>query len=124
MIRGAARLAAAALLAAPAAGRAQDGALVFAARCASCHALRPGAPAGPGPNLAGLLGRRVGGDAGFDHSPALEAAREAGRVWDRALLDRYLADPDGIFPGNWMGENGVRAPADRAAVVEHLARSR
>jgi cytochrome c len=110
------------LAAAQAAARAQDGALVFASRCAACHAVRAGAPAGPGPNLAGLLGRRLGGDAGFDYSPALGAAREAGQVWDRALLDRYLADPEETVPGNWMGANGLRAPADRAAVVEYLAR--
>lgn len=98
----------------------QEGRAIFDARCASCHAMEPGAPPGPGPNLAGLAGRRVGGDPAFGYSPALEAARATGQAWDGALLERFLADPDAMFPGLWMGENGLRDAADRAAVVRLL----
>lgn len=102
----------------------QEGRAVFEARCASCHATEAGAPPGPGPNLAGLFGRRVGGDPEFGYSPALEAARVTGQVWDGALLERFLADPDAMFPGLWMGENGLRDAADRAAVVRLLTTPR
>lgn len=118
MIRGA--LLAALLLALPA--RAADGPALFASRCAACHAAEPGAAPGAGPNLAGVPGRRVGGDPGFDYSPVLRAAREAGDVWDAARLDRYLADPEDEYPGNWMGANALRAAADRAAVIDYLRR--
>jgi cytochrome c len=95
------------------------GRAVFEARCASCHAsLEAGREGLPGPRLADLLGRGVAGDPAFDYSPALEAAR--GRAWDAATLDRFLADPEAMFPGLWMGENGVRDAADRAAVVRFL----
>jgi cytochrome c len=100
---------------------AAEGRQVFEARCAGCHAAVPGAAPGAGPNLAGVLGRGVAGDAAFDYSPALRAAREAGQAWDGALLQRFLADPEDMFPGLWMGANGLRDAADRAAVAAFLA---
>jgi cytochrome c len=99
---------------------AADGRAVFEQHCASCHAVVAGAPAGPGPNLGGVIGRRVGGDPDFDYSPVLEAAGAAGEVWDAAMLDRFLADPEGMFPGLWMGANGLRTAADRAAVTDYM----
>ena len=77
-----------------------------------------------GPNLAGVVGRRVGGDPGFDYSPVLEEARQEGRVWDAATLERFLADPEEMFPGLWMGNNGLRAAEDRAAVAAFLQTTR
>jgi cytochrome c len=100
------------------------GLAVFEARCASCHAVAAGALPGAGPNLAGVVGRRVGGDPGFDYSPVLEEARQEGRVWDAALLERFLADPEEMFPGLWMGGNGLRAAEDRAAVAAFLRTAR
>ena len=109
------------LASAPTAAAGADGRAVFEARCASCHAASAGAPPGAGPNLAGVVGRRVGGDPGFDYSPVLEEARQEGRVWDVATLERFLADPEEMFPGLWMGNNGLRAAEDRAAVAAFLA---
>ena len=103
-----------------AAAEADDGRAVFEARCASCHAVAAGAPPGAGPNLAGVVGRRVGGDPKFDYSPVLEGARQEGRVWDEALLEQFLADPEEMFPGLWMGNNALRAAEDRAAVAAFL----
>jgi cytochrome c len=114
------RAAIALLLLLPGFALGQEGRAVLEARCASCHTMDPGAPPGPGPNLTGLAGRRVAGDPEFGYSPALEAARAEGRVWDGALLERFLADPEAMFPGLWMGENGLREAADRAAVARFL----
>lgn len=110
-------LAALLVLAAPV--RAQDGRAIFEARCAACHALSAAAPPMAGPHLAGLAGRRIGGDPGFDYSPAL---RGAGGSWDAVRLDRFLADPEEMFPGVWMGGNGIDEAAQRRAVVEFLMR--
>lgn len=114
---------AALLLAPPAlapAALAQDGRALFENRCASCHAAAPGAPPMAGPNLHGVVGRRVAGDAGFDYSPALEAAGRAGDAWDAERLVRFLADPEEMYPGLWMGANGLRAEAERRAVARFL----
>jgi cytochrome c len=108
------------LLGAVPAAAQEDGAAAFRARCASCHAVAAGAPPGAGPNLAGVVGRRVGGDARFDYSPVLEAARDAGDVWTVATLQRFLADPEEAYPGLWMGGNGVRDATERTAVVSYL----
>lgn len=99
--------------------RAQDGRATFEARCASCHALSAAAPPMAGPHLARLAGRRIGGDPGFDYSPALRAADG---TWDAARLDRFLADPEEMFPGLWMGGNGIDQATQRGAVVEFLMR--
>ncbi|MDB5316066.1 MAG: hypothetical protein JWO26_3466 [Rhodospirillales bacterium] len=38
------------------------------------------------------------------------------------MLERFLEDPEEMYPGLWMGGNGLRRAADRAAVVEFLGR--
>ncbi len=116
MIRG--LLLAALLASAPAA--AQDGRYLFENRCASCHAAEPGGPPMAGPNLHGVLGRRVGGAPGFDYSPVLEQAGRDGDHWNAERLLRFLEDPEEMYPGLWMGANGLRAEAERRAVVEYL----
>ncbi|MCC7426906.1 MAG: c-type cytochrome [Alphaproteobacteria bacterium] len=90
--------------------------------CRACHAAEPGAEAQAGPNLAGLIGREVGGDPGFDYSPVLADAFKAGLRWDEARLDRFLADPEGMFPGFWMAMRGIGSAADRTALIRFLAR--
>ncbi len=124
------RLLLAALLMAPPAlaqnappAQAQDGRAAFEAHCASCHAVT-GAEALPGPNLRGLIGRRVGGDPAFDYSSVLRDAGARGDAWDAARLDRFLADPEAMYPGLWMGSNGLAGPAERQAVVRYLQSER
>jgi cytochrome c2 len=109
----------AALLLAPPA-LAQDGGAVFENRCASCHAVAPDAPPMAGPNLRGILGRRLAGDAGFDYSPVLQEAGRAGEAWDAGRLARFLEDPEEMYPGVWMGANGLREPAELRALIRFL----
>ncbi|MBR0670921.1 c-type cytochrome [Neoroseomonas soli] len=98
---------------------AQDGRAAFETRCASCHAAETSAPPGPGPNLAGLSGRRIAGDARFDYSPTL---RGASGTWTAERLSEFLDDPEEMFPGLWMGGNGVHDAATRRAIVDYLMR--
>ncbi|HYD11833.1 MAG TPA: c-type cytochrome [Allosphingosinicella sp.] len=109
--------AAAALAAQPAPNR---GAEVYRRVCFSCHALDPGRNTPAGPTLHGLAGRPIAGLRGFNYSPALRrfAARE-GR-WTRALLERFLADPDALVPGIEMSLPRLSA-ADRQAVAAWLS---
>ena len=115
-------LAALPLLAPPA--LAQDGRALFGQRCASCHAVAAGAAPTAGPNLRGVVGRRVGGDPGFDYSPVLERAGRGGDRWDFERLARFLEDPEEMYPGLWMGGNGLRAEAERGAVAQFLEEQR
>jgi cytochrome c2 len=50
--------------------------------CRACHSLDPAQQGMAGPNLAGVVGRAIGGDPDFDYAPALRTAREQGLSWD------------------------------------------
>ena len=104
----------------PAAAAEEDGARLFEP-CRACHSLDPAAQGLPGPNLAALIGRKVGSDPAFDYSPALRQARDAGLIWDTSRLDAFLADPAKMFPGLWMSMRGIEDAAERQSLVRFLA---
>lgn len=85
--------------------------------CISCHTLEQGQPNRMGPNLWGVVGRKVGSHGGFAYSPALKA--EAG-TWTYERLNQYLASPARAIPGNKMAFAGLRRAQDRAAVIKYL----
>ena len=97
---------------------------MFERSCAGCHAAEAGAPPMAGPNLHGVLGRRVGGDPDFDYSPALAEAGRRGDSWDAARIQSFLEEPEAMYPGVWMGANGLRAEGERRAIVEFLRQGR
>jgi len=102
----------------PGAAAADDGSALFDA-CRACHALDPAAKVMAGPNLSGLLGRKIAGDEAFDYSPVLRQARDDGRVWTAEALERFIADPEAMFPGTWMSRVPIGA-ADRPALVRFI----
>ena len=107
------------LLVLPASGAAADDAALFEP-CRACHSLDPSAKIMPGPNLAGLIGRKVAGDPAFDYSPVLQQAREKGRVWTLETLETFLADPEAMFPAMWMSAQGIRDVAARKALARFI----
>jgi cytochrome c len=105
-----------AVLAAPAAwaaGDAQRGQQAYEARCGGCHSVQADRI---GPRHAGIVGRRAGSVPGFPYS---EALRKSGLTWDPALLDRWLANPEALVPGQRMGYQLADAQA-RADIVAYL----
>ena len=108
------------MLASTPASAEEDGARLFTP-CRACHSLDPAERGLPGPNLGGVIGRTVGGDAAFDYSPVLRKARDDGLRWDAARLERFLADPAEMFPGLWMSMRGIEDAAERKALVRFLA---
>jgi cytochrome c len=107
------------LTTAPAAAE-ENGARLFAP-CRACHSLDVAERGLPGPNLAGLIGRKIGGDTAFDYSPALGKARDEGLRWDAQRLETFLADPAEMFPGLWMSMRGIEDAAERQSLVRFLA---
>ena len=99
---------------------AEDGARLFAP-CRACHSLDASEKELPGPNLAGIVGRKIGGDTAFDYSPALRKARDEGLRWDAQRLESFLADPAEMFPGLWMSMRGIEDAAERQSLVRFLA---
>ncbi len=97
------------------ASAAPDGKAIFAARCAGCHALTDkSSPAGP--QLKGIVGRKIAGASDFNYSPGLKAKPG---VWADASLGAFIAAPAGFAPGSKMFAR-LAAPADRAAVIAYL----
>jgi cytochrome c len=91
-------------------------------KCYSCHALEPGRNDLEGPTLHGIVGRPVGAEPDFEYSPALKLFAERNPLWTEELLDRLIAEPEGLLPGTTMAFAGIRDPAERAALVDYLRR--
>lgn len=101
---------------------AQDGPALFTAKnCHVCHAIGVDPADQLGPHLNGVLGRPVGGLDGYDYSPALLQARDAGMVWSRELLLRYLKRPAHAFPGTSMSYAGMAQRVEIEAMIDYLA---
>ena len=97
------------------------GQALYHARCAACHAVDFN---GVGPAHRGVVGRLAGTVKGFsNYSPALKAS---GLTWTEANLDRWLANPEALVPGQAMGvslpDAGERA--DVIAFLRTLAQSK
>ena len=99
------------------AANAADGADLFNNDCAVCHSTDPGTNK-LGPSLAGVVGRKSASEQGYSYSPAM--AKE-NVTWDKATLDKYLADPQGMAPGTKMIFPGVKDETDRKALIDYLA---
>ena len=62
----------------PADAAAEEAAAQAFMPCRACHSLNPAERGLPGPNLAGVIGRAVGGNDDFNYSPVLRKARDEG----------------------------------------------
>lgn len=93
------------------------GKLIFL-RCASCHDISRTASPKVGPNLMGVIGRKAGSLPGYAYSAAMK--RHA-FVWDEAMLDHWLSNPEKVVPGTAMGFEGLRRKSDRDALIAYLA---
>jgi cytochrome c len=95
------------------------GAQVFRA-CVACHTLKAGEPPRAGPTLAGIFGRRIATQPGYDFSPAL---RKLDIVWTPQTLSKlFEIGPAAYTPGTKMPEQRVGAE-DRAALVLFLQKA-
>jgi len=74
-----------------------DGAGLFAQRCASCHAVDGRTLVGP--PLNDVIGRRIGGHAGYGYSTVLATDE---REWGAELLVRFLLHPETDFVNTKM----------------------
>jgi cytochrome c2 len=90
---------------------------VLAAQCRSCHTLEEGGEGGIGPNLWGIVGRRVASQRRFAYS---EALRRVGGSWSEESLKRFLADPGAFAPGTGMAIMTRYSDAELDALVAYL----
>jgi cytochrome c len=98
------------------AGDAKRGAQLFQ-QCMACHSVQPGEHL-TGPSLARAAGHKAGTAEGFQRYS--DALRSSGVTWDDATLDKWLANPEKVVPGNSMTFPGVRDAQARQDLIAYL----
>ena len=86
-------------------------------KCGACHTFGEGQPAHVGPNLRGVVGRKVATFPGFAYSDALKTL---GGIWTDARIDTFITKPQAYAPGTKMGFPGDPDPKDRADIIAYL----
>jgi cytochrome c len=86
-------------------------------KCATCHTPEKGGKNGQGPNLWGIVGKKMGAHEGFAFS---EAVKSKGGTWSFDALANYIADPKGYIPNNKMAFAGIKDDGELADVLAYL----
>ena len=98
-------------------GAGADNQLVFNNVCRTCHTLKEGDNR-LGPNLHNIIGRKAGSVPDYGYSSSM---KDADLTWDRATLDRFIANPDQVVPGNKMKPyGGLTSAEERAKIIAYL----
>ena len=98
-----------------------SGQQAFNNACRTCHMVKEGDNR-LGPNLHKVVGRKAGSLRDYGFSSAM---KEAGFVWNEEKLDRFIANPDEVVPGNNMKPyGGLSSGDDRKKIIAFLAQSR
>jgi cytochrome c len=96
------------------------GAQVFRA-CVACHTLKPDEGNRAGPTLAGLFGRRIATQPGYNFSPAL---KKLDIVWTPETVSKlFELGPATFTPGTKMPQQTISSAEDRAALVQFLEKA-
>ncbi|MGH9383173.1 MAG: PQQ-dependent sugar dehydrogenase [Vicinamibacterales bacterium] len=99
----------------PSAGEETGGQLF--AQCSGCHAIGGGTSPLSGPDLRGVVGRRIAAAPGFDYSEALRSMKG---TWTETALSQYLANPTRFVPGTTMVFPGMSDETSRKRLIEYL----
>ena len=89
------------------------------ALCKVCHSFDKGAPSPIGPNLYGVVGRKIASLEGFNYSPALKGKASEGD-WTFEHLDLWLTNPQAFASGTIMAFPGIPDLHTRADVIDFL----
>jgi cytochrome c2 len=92
--------------------------ITFSTSCLACHRISDGLAHRMGPDLRGLMDRKVASAENYGaYTPAL---KKLGGDWSRERLDRFLRDPQAMAPGTSMVFPGIADDQQRAALVDYV----
>jgi cytochrome c len=102
----------------PVAAAAEDLEISFNDHCRECHSFVKDDNR-LGPSLYGVVGRKAGTENGYNYTQSMA---DSGVVWTEATLDKWIADPGAVIPGNGMSPpySGIADPAIRARIIAFL----
>jgi cytochrome c2 len=86
-------------------------------QCRGCHSIGDGTTHGIGPDLKGIVGRRIASAPGYDYSEALKGL--SGR-WTPERLDEFLHDPVNFAPGTSMRTDVIPNENVRKKLIDYL----
>jgi cytochrome c len=96
------------------------GQVLFNNACRTCHTVKEGDNR-LGPNLHAILGRKSGSLSGYGYSDSMA---KSGLVWDKATLDRFIADPNAVVRGHKMQPyGGIPSAEERAKIIAYLEKN-
>jgi cytochrome c len=93
--------------------------------CAACHSVGTNGNRIEGPNLKGVVGRKIASQPGFKYSDAMRKFAETHPAWTEELLDDYIKNAEELIPGTSMNNApAMRNSRARKAIVEYLKSQR
>ena len=95
---------------------APDPARVFRTQCATCHTLHASEPTRQGPTLDHVFDRKIGSIDSYAYTPGY---RESDEKWTDENLDKYLTNPQAMFPGSTMAYRQSKAET-RKIIIDYL----
>jgi len=90
---------------------------IVAKKCAQCHTFNKDGPNRVGPNLYGVVGRKVAQAAGFAYSKAMSSFQQ---IWSIDHLNKYLYKPKDYVKGTRMQFVGLKKAQDRANLIAYM----
>lgn len=102
----------------PLSARAEELEISFNDHCRECHSFVKDDNR-LGPSLYGVVGRKAGTEPGYAFTQSM---KDSGVTWDEATLDKWIADPGAVVPGNGMSPpySGIDDPAIRKRIIAFL----
>ena len=89
-------------------------------KCKACHQVGAGAKSRVGPELNGVIGRRIAGAPSFKYSKAFKAENAKGLIWNIETLDAFLKKPRKFIRKNKMAFPGLKKQKHRDDVIAYL----